>query len=101
MFKPGIIPKLKKKRKCSVRGCNSNSQSHQNIRFHSFPAPKIRSVFLTDHFGNKYKIDHREAWKKILKIKSVDPEMKICSLHFEKDDYLFPGEYCLEYKLST
>ncbi|XP_024887392.1 uncharacterized protein LOC112464568 isoform X1 [Temnothorax curvispinosus] len=78
---------------CSVRGCQSKARKNLNVRFHIFPKPNKRFIHL---FGNSEKIDRFKAWKNALKIEEVNPHMRVCSLHFKKEDYMQPSNAVLK-----
>lgn len=61
--------------------------------YHKFPKAGERTVLLENYFGNLEKIDKFKAWKKLLNINEVTPQMKICSLHLKKTDYILPGTF--------
>ena len=86
-------PKRSKSRAfCSVYGCSSRASKDFLIRFHSFPTAGKKFVHVTDMFGNVEKVDSLSVWMRSLKMgKDVSPYMRVCSLHFTKDDYIFPG----------
>lgn len=95
--KPPTFPprKLSEKRKyvsCAVSGCKSNYSDNPTVRFHALPPPNKRTVYMTDYFGNSNKVDRLEAWQRRLKLKTIKSSLTVCSLHFKKEDYLFPGE---------
>ena len=79
------------RQKCIVSGCKNKKSGNSHITLHSFPAPKKSVVCLTDHFGNKKEIDRLDAWKLVLKVDSLKKKSRVCSLHFTKNDYYFPG----------
>ena len=73
---------------CSVFGCNSKPSRNPELSFHSFPkAGKIKVSYI-----NKLEltemIDRRILWERILRMgKEMSPNMRVCSLHFVKEDY--------------
>ncbi|XP_076684760.1 uncharacterized protein LOC143377418 [Andrena cerasifolii] len=82
--------KSKSRIKCAVRGCESRANKNSNVRFHCFPQPNERFVYKKNVFGNVEKIDRLKAWKIAFKICEITPSMKVCSLHFKKQDYILP-----------
>lgn len=87
-------PKLIKKNKtrpyyCSVSGCNSNSGRNRDLSFHAFPRldKQQQPVKVKNYFGDFNKINRCDAWKRALKIKTVNKRAMVCSLHFNYDDY--------------
>ncbi|KAJ8935717.1 hypothetical protein NQ318_012555 [Aromia moschata] len=44
-----------------------------------------------NEFGTIEKVDELKAWKIALKLREVTPKIKVCSLHFKKEDYILPG----------
>ena len=42
-------------------------------------------------FGDSEYVNERAEWLWILKVKDEEKELLVCSLHFVKDDYSFPG----------
>ncbi|KAJ8669123.1 hypothetical protein QAD02_000382 [Eretmocerus hayati] len=75
---------------CSVAGCLSRSCNNSGLSFHKFPPPNGSLVKLYDCFGNQILIDQLTAWKRVLNINKLTTSLRVCSLHFRKDDYLFP-----------
>lgn len=92
MFAPSETRLRKHKRKCCVEGCDISSHKNPEICFHKFPEPNQRLVYVEDSLGNKKQMDQLTAWTTILKIKDVNKNMKVCSLHFTKEDFHFPGK---------
>jgi hypothetical protein len=83
---------------CSVYNCSSISFKDLDLRFHLFPKPNECFVNVVNKFGNTEKVDKLQAWIRALKIgKKVSTSMRVCSLHFRKDDYLFPSKYRLKF----
>ena len=79
--------------RCCVKECNSKADDrNSNIGFHLFPKPNNRFVSIENLFGAQEKLDILDAWKLVLKINHVTPKMRVCSLHFKKEDYVFPGK---------
>ncbi|XP_025834114.1 trichohyalin isoform X9 [Agrilus planipennis] len=66
----------------------ANREIFQDV-INTFPTVQ-RVVTITNVFGNLEKIDQIKAWKRVLKIKNVSSCTRVCSLHFKKDDYIFP-----------
>lgn len=81
----------KYKQKCCVPGCSNNTRFVPALSFHNFPAPNKRFVYINDDHGNKIRVDQLTAWKTVLKMKEIPKKSKVCSMHFKKEDYFFPG----------
>lgn len=63
---------------CSVFGCNSRSRRNPELRFHNFP--------------NECEHTRRAQWEHNLRIgKKLTKYMMVCSLHFNREDYILPG----------
>ncbi|KAK0073884.1 hypothetical protein PV325_009065 [Microctonus aethiopoides] len=93
--------KSKKKIVCVVKGCKSASNRDVNIRFHYFPMKTNRFVCSKNLFGQTERKDQLEVWMKMLKIKEVNSGMKVCSLHFCKNDYVLPNAAPKRKRLKT
>lgn len=79
---------------CNVPGCYSKKALRLTLSFHHFPRPNQSSVLITNYLGQKEKVDKLEAWKRAVRIENpVKGSTRVCSLHFEKDDYILPGKY--------
>lgn len=77
---------------CSVFGCNSTSNKDATINLHSFPKEGTRKISITNTFGNEEPIDLRKEWILTLRMgKEVTQWMKVCSKHFNNNDYILPG----------
>ncbi|XP_015522732.1 uncharacterized protein LOC107226435 isoform X1 [Neodiprion lecontei] len=75
---------------CSVRGCRTKASVHGTVRLHLFPKPNETFVDFPNEFGILEKTDRRRAWEKILKMeREASSWMRVCSLHFVKNDYCF------------
>lgn len=85
-------PPGKKNFHCVVQGCESSSKKNIDLSFHAFPKIGERSVYVKNHFDTVETIDRFKAWTKALKIKTVTGQMRVCALHFTKEDYLLPGK---------
>nr|CAI5825358.1 unnamed protein product [Callosobruchus analis] len=73
--------------------CNSwaKKDTERKLTFHRFPETNTRQVYIETEMG-KHLMDQRKAWILKLKIgKQVSKSMKVCSLHFNKDDYFNKG----------
>ena len=92
-----FTPRLKRKRAyyCAVENCRANSNENLNLSFHFFPSSNQRTVKVNNYFGNPENIDIFAAWKKATNIKIVQSYTRVCSRHFTKHDYFFPGKKCL------
>lgn len=85
------FPARKNKSKvfCCVFDCKSKACRDEKIKFFHFPPSNKHFVYRINKFGEQEIIDRRIAWIRALKIgKSVTPSMRVCSLHFIKDDFL-------------
>lgn len=81
----------KKKISCSALNCPNTTERNPNFFFHSIPKTG-ECVSLENKFGIIEKYDRRAVWDKRLKLsKKITRSSKVCSYHFTKDDYLFPG----------
>lgn len=85
-------PKNSNRDYCAVTGCESNAVKNLNVTFHRFPRPNVRFVNKQNIFGNSEKIDLFQAWKISLKITNITQRTTVCSRHFLKSDYFFPGK---------
>lgn len=73
---------------CSVSGCTSNSRKNRDLCFHLFPRLENKqTVKIKNYFGNFETVNRFNAWKNVLKMKKVNHSARICSLHFNYDDY--------------
>ncbi|XP_044744742.1 uncharacterized protein LOC123306688 [Coccinella septempunctata] len=75
---------------CSVSQCKSSSRrpSCKGISFHNFPKKNERKVLVQTRLGSEKYMDRRQAWMYVLKIrKTLSKNMKVCSLHFTKEDF--------------
>lgn len=78
---------------CCVDGCYSKACKDFTVRFHSFPKPDFDFVDVSINTGRLEKVCRREVWKRRLRIdKMITENMRVCSLHFKKNDYILPGE---------
>ncbi|XP_074106475.1 uncharacterized protein LOC141532157 [Cotesia typhae] len=87
-----LNPRLKNKSRvyCAVNGCGSKSQENLEISFHALPKPGSTFVYVENYFGAKEKIDRLKAWQRALKLKAINPHMRVCSLHFKRSDFILP-----------
>lgn len=81
--------KLRAIRKCVVNGCDSNTYKNPHLIYHKFSVPNKRLVIINN---SPQKFDKLRAWKTILKMKKTSNSMSVCSLHFIKEDYYYPGK---------
>lgn len=82
----------KSKAYCSVYGCNSKACRDLEVRFHKFLDHKKNYVKIKNLVGIEEKVDRRIEWEKVLRMgKKITSNMRVCSLHFTKDDYFAPG----------
>ncbi|KYN01024.1 hypothetical protein ALC62_08250 [Cyphomyrmex costatus] len=84
--------KVKHLEYCSVYDCRSNSNKNLTVRFHNFPKANKHVVYVKNIFGNLEKRDKVKAWMHALKIRNVTHKTRVCSLHFKREDYIFPGK---------
>lgn len=64
----------------------------KHLSFHSFPKENAGDVYITNEFGVQEKVDRRKAWEiKLLMGKRTTTFMRVCSLHFNRDDFILPG----------
>lgn len=75
---------------CSVLNCDSKAVNNPNLRFHGIPKKNASFVYFLNDSGVLEQIDRSVAWKICVPLKKniSSPNIKICSLHFDKDDYL-------------
>lgn len=78
---------------CSVYGCNSLASKEPTVRFHYFPKSGKTTVIVQNAFGNLEKRDVRKEWERVLKMETIAKYAVVCSLHFKRSDYRFPGNY--------
>lgn len=76
---------------CIVKNSKSKANKDLNISFHRFP-PSNQRVVVKNAFGILEPIDRLKAWQNALKVRNTTNRMKVCSLHFDKDDYCFSGK---------
>ena len=75
-----------------VPNCESVKRKSNNISFHTVPARNsVQKFERRNLFGDSEYVNKRVEWLKILKVKYEEKELSVCSLHFIKDDYSFPG----------
>ncbi|XP_046622788.1 uncharacterized protein LOC124306294 [Neodiprion virginianus] len=76
---------------CSVHGCGSSFQKNRELTFHKFPQKNARWVYQKFFFGKMEKVEQLKAWKNALRIDcKINAHMKVCSLHFQQEDYILP-----------
>lgn len=83
--------KLKNTDTCCVKNCGSNKNDNPELHFHYFPKPNLRFINKINFFGNIEKVDQCKSWQIALRLKTCNRHLKVCSLHFLKEDYFFPG----------
>lgn len=92
--------KISNREYCCVYGCKSRACDNREISFHKFPKEGECTVEVTKKFGTIEKIDKRKAWIMAIRTaKAVTSRMKICSLHFNASDYIFPGKMFTFYSI--
>ena len=82
-------PKLSKSKVfCSVFGCNSKASKNPELSFHRFPEAGKIEVKCVNKLALNEMIDRRILWEMILRMsKEVTSNMRVCLLHFVKEDY--------------
>ncbi|KAL1491589.1 hypothetical protein ABEB36_012164 [Hypothenemus hampei] len=77
---------------CCVSNCFSRKHKNKSLHFHAFPKQGAAKVNVINAYGLTEQIDRRKAWSKVLLMrKPVSPHMRVCSLHFQENDYLAKG----------
>ena len=85
--------KSRKRANCDVPGCKSRMDIQSNLSFHKIPKAGV-TITRVNHFGKTESVDQRKEWCRLLNIKKKEKvELFVCSLHFDQDDYSFPGSY--------
>ena len=51
----------------------------------------VQKVERKNLFGDSEYVNKRTEWLRILQIKDEEKGLLVCSLHFVKEDYSFPG----------
>ncbi|KAJ8948424.1 hypothetical protein NQ318_007947, partial [Aromia moschata] len=81
---------IRKNDYCCVPRCSFWIKRDPQVSFHIFPEQEKHQVSLVNKFGQKERIDKRNAWILKLRIgKPVSKFMKVCSLHFTEEDYFY------------
>lgn len=83
---------------CSVPNCKSRGRDDASLSFHRFPKPNTRFAHKKDTSGVIKKFDLYEAWTEATMLSHPTQRKKICSRHFDKNDYFFPGKVLFEKK---
>lgn len=81
---------------CCVKSCDSKVCKNMNLSFHKIPAFGKCKVSRINIFGKEEFVDKRTQWLKLLNIKDKK-YLIVCSKHFTKEDYLYPGKVMLTY----
>jgi len=79
---------------CSVYGCSTFYNSGSDISFHSLPKANSNKIKWVNKNGTSQMIDRRQAWILRLRMDTVSlkkTQIKICSKHFVKEDFILPG----------
>ncbi|KAF5304259.1 hypothetical protein FQA39_LY09786 [Lamprigera yunnana] len=76
---------------CCVYGCHAKKGRERHLSFHKFPQPNANFVYIINEFGAQEKVDRRKAWEMKLLTSKSTTFMKVCSLHFIKNDFILPG----------
>lgn len=89
---------------CSVYGCSTFYSNVNDISFHSLPKENDKKVSWINKSGTTEMIDRRLAW--ILKLRMdksnlKKTQIKICSKHFTKNDFILPGMLSIYYIYIT
>lgn len=94
-FETGEIKKGRNR--CCVQECGSQAGVDSNLSFHKIPKYDKATVIRKNIFGVTEIVDKRKEWLRLLNIKNnkKNVQLYVCSLHFRKDDYFFPGTYKL------
>ena len=91
-FSP-IKHKNRQKIKCCAPFCSSVSDNkHNELRFHKFPGDD-KILKRKNLFNNAEYVFLRDQWFKNLNLKYNSKDVYVCSLHFNKEDYIFAGDY--------
>ena len=70
-----------------IFGCNSKASKNPELSFHRFPEAGKIKVKCVNKLALSEMID-RILWERILRMcKEVTSNMRVCSLHFVKEDY--------------
>lgn len=85
----------KRGQSCCVKNCLSHTARNTEFSFHKFPRPNLHFVKAPNYFDSLERQDVYDVWKKKTGIKNPLPHMKVCSRHFTRDDYLYPGKFVL------
>ncbi|KAF5288590.1 hypothetical protein FQA39_LY15369 [Lamprigera yunnana] len=76
---------------CCVYGCRTKKGREKNLSFHRFPQANFSHVYITNKLGIQEKVDRKKAWERVLLMgKPASNTMRVCSLHFVKENYMFP-----------
>ena len=79
---------LKNKVVYSIFGCDSKASKNPELSFHRFPEAGKIKVKCVHKLASSEMIDRRILWEMILRMgKEVTSNMRVCSLHFVKEDY--------------
>lgn len=79
-------------RNCCVFGCTSRKGKNPSLSFHKFPSIG-RTVYTENEYGITEKVSQRKVWINKLKMgKPITDNMRVCSLHFSKEDFIRPGD---------
>lgn len=84
---------------CCVTKCGNNSLTHPSYKFHKFPRKTASYLYVTlDSSSCEYEtiMDVRQIWELALLMKKSATEMqRVCSMHFQKTDYVFTSKQTL------
>ena len=73
---------------CLIFGCNSKASKNPELSFHRFPEADKIKVKCVNKLALSEMIDRIILCERILRMgKEVTSIMRICSLHFVKEDY--------------
>lgn len=79
---------------CSVFGCKTKYSTSNEISFHSFPTLKEPKILWNNKNGIEELVHRHKIWSMLLKMSKEalsKKRLKICSLHFTKEDFKFCG----------
>lgn len=94
-----FLPKKSKSNiNCCVFGCKSRASKNDTVRFYNFPRKNENVVLVENKLNQEEKLDRFDAWVKVLRMgKIVTRTMRVCSLHFTKDDFIPSSKYSFLY----
>lgn len=90
------MAKRKSNTYCSVFGCKTFYTLEGDVSFHTFPKENGNKVKWINSSRIEEMIDRRKAWIIKLRMDTINlkkSQLKVCSKHFTKDDFILPGRY--------